>query len=579
LRDLSPLNHFEMEINSHLIIDRLSQRMDLDRVYLFKYEFLDQEYQHLVIALKSISGLSHKVLKPIVELCLMDQEYVSFELVPVGEMLSKIKTGSLYYSYASLPEYNIYFANNKNTPTLRPKELKSVLEISAEHYQNTLSVSAGFLEGAETFAKQGKYQKAVFMLHQSLENHLRLLQIMIDGKANNVHHISNRIKSLAEHLSTIRGSIIGKDEAERVRFKLLDTAFNTIKQNKELEISAFDASWLYDHCKFIISVIEQVYMCFMNGLQLGYEKMLEVEAEKLKEPKTVAIKKCGEPIFHAFPWPEQYQSNIYHLLRQIRQENSPEQIMMLNYYVSNANGKGLFDYPKKENGTTEIYLVVIKKKIGHCHFRRVSYGQVTAIVVFLNTNFIETKLQIGSRFSNTIWDDSVVLYHKPGYKPTYTITPVNWSDTLLKTSVSWKRNSRLIQDLLHVFSCESVASPQLAVLLLNQMTSIGLHSYLYLRIGYAPMHVTPLDLVDWTCICDKKVKVFFEPKDNLEEILNSELLKPMKGRVYELPPALEQLNMGYFQSRAKEIADFFIEICDRSLEYMELKSGIEFNKQ
>jgi len=85
--------------------------------------------------------------------------------------------------------------------------------------------------------------------------------------------------------------------------------------------------------------------------------------------------------------------------------------------------------------------------------------------------------------------------------------------------------------------------------------------------------------VDWTCICDKKVKEFFTARSEVEEILNAELLKQMKGRVYELPLKLEQLDMDYFRSKAKEIADFFIDLCDQSIRYMELKSEVKFNKQ
>ena len=577
-----------MEINSQLIIDRLSQRMDLDRAYVVKYQFLDQEYYHLLLALKHVSGLSPKVLKPIVELCLMDQKNISFELVPVSEMLSKIKVGSLYYSYATLPNYAVHLASKKKNPPLQAKELKSVLEIAEECYQKFMPISAGFLHGAETFGEQGNYARAVFMLHQSVENHLRFLQIMIDGKANNVHHVSNRIKSLNEHFSMLRESLIGKDEDEKKRFRLLDSAFDAIKQNKDLEISAFDASWLYDHCKFVLHAIEQLYLSFMEGLKTGYEKLsaiteqkverkaLEVEAN-IQVGKETAL--SNAPLFHAFPWPERYQMDIDHLLRQIRQENNPEQMMLLNYYVSDAHGKGLFDFPHQENGKVEIYLVVIKKKLGHCHFRKVAYGQVTAVVAFLNTDFLETKLNQGSRFSHTIWNESVVLYRHPRYKPTYSIAPVNWHNTLFKTSISWTRNSKLMQDLLAVFSFDGLSSAQLAVLFLNQMTSIGLYSYLYLRIGYAPMHVTIADLVDWTCICDKKVKEFFMPKDDVEEILNAELLKQMKGRVYELPLKLEQLDMEYFRSRGKEIAEFFIDLCDRSIKYMELKSEDKSDKQ
>ncbi len=578
-----------MEINSQLIIDRLSQRMDLDRAYLFKYQFLGQEHYHLLLALKHVSGLSPKVLKPIVGLCLMDQKNISFELVPIAEMLSKVKVGSLYYSYASLPENTVHQAGNKKNPPLQAKELKSVLEIADEYYQKLLPISAGFLQGAETFGQQGNYQRAVFMLHQSMENHLRFLQLMIDGKANNVHHVSNRIKSLNEHFSMLRESLVGKDEEEKKRFRLLDSAFDAVKQNKDLEISAFDASWLYEHCKFVLHTIEQLYLSFMEGLKTGYEKLLAIVEQKVANKnvevavgnlaaKETTLSNAAASQFHAFPWPDRYEADILHVLAQIRQENNPEQMMLLNYYVSDAHGKGLFHFPAVENEKAEIYLVVIKKKIGHCHFRKIVYGRVTAVVAFMSTDFLATKLDLGSRFSHTIWNESVVVYRRPSYKPTYPVSPINWHDTLFKTSISWTRNSKLMQDLLGVFAFEGLASSQLAVLFLNQLTSIGLYSYLYLRIGYAPMNVTIADLVDWTCICDKKVKEFFTARGDVEEILNAELLKQMKGRIYELPSQLAQLDMDYFRSKAKEITDFFVDLCDQSIRYMELKSEAKLNE-
>lgn len=53
----------------------------------------------------------------------------------------------------------------------------------------------------------------------------------------------------------------------------------------------------------------------------------------------------------------------------------------------------------------------------------------------------------------------------------------------------------------------------------------------------------------------------------------------MKGRVYELPSQLAQLDMDYFRSKAREITDFFDDLCGQSIRYMELKSEVNFNKQ
>lgn len=572
-----------MEINNQLIIGRLSQRMDLDRVYLVRYEFLGQEYHHLILALKPVSGLSHKILKPIVELCLMDQEKISFELIFTPELKNKIKIGSLFYCYAVLPKHEIFSSGENNTVISKQKEIRGVLDLSEKHYEKVLAASAEFLQGAQTFADTANYLRALFMLHQSLESHLKLLQVMVAGKGNNVHSLDSRIRSLDTHFAMFKTVFIGQEEEEKERFKLLDSSFNAVNQNKDLEISAVVASQLYDHCIAMQAAIEKLFRYFMRELQTEYEKNAAKEAENraalanANQAKEKALA-LTESAFHAFPWPEHYQSDIQQLLQQVRQDNQPEQIMLLNYYVSNANGGGLFDFLPREIGSATLYLVVIKKRVGPVYFRQVSFGRATAVISFLSSSFIAAKLNKGSRFSQTIWSESVVLYRNPDYKPAYLLTPVHWPDTLFKTTNAWTRNAKLMEDLVALFFDARLSSRQLAVLLLNQLILIGIHSYLYLRIGYTPMNATIAELIEWSCICDKKVSDFFTSDEPADDMLFREILKDMKGRVYELPAELDQFEMDYFKSTANRIAAFFADLCERSLRYMEMKSGMGTNQ-
>lgn len=579
-----------MEINNQLIIGRLSQRMDLDRVYLVRYEFLGQEYHHLILALKPVSGLSHKILKPIVELCLMDQEKISFELIFTPELKNKIKIGSLFYCYAVLPKHEIFSSGENNTVISKQKEIRGILDLSEKHYEKVLAASAEFLQGAQTFADTANYLRALFMVHQSLESHLKLLQVMVAGKGNNVHSLDSRIRNLDTHFAIFKTVFIGQEEEEKERFKLLDSSFNAVNQNKDLEISAVVASQLYDHCIAMQTAIEKLFRYFMRELQTEYEKnrvteaaiQAELATAKLAKDEKVKIaqqeSQLAAATFHAFPWPEQYQSDIQQLLKQIWQDNQPEQMMLLNYYVSNANGGGLFDFLPREIGSATLYLVFIKKRVGPVYFRQVSFGRATAVISFLSSSFIAAKLNKGSRFSQTIWSESVVLYRNPGYKPAYSLTPVHWPDTLFKTTNAWTRNAKLMEDLVALFSDARLSSRQLAVLLLNQLILIGIHSYLYLRIGYTPMNATIAELIEWSCICDKKVSDFFTSDEPAEDMLFREILKDMKGRVYELPAELDQFEMDYFKSTANRIAAFFADLCERSLRYMEMKSGMGTNQ-
>ncbi|ULT27648.1 hypothetical protein KUH03_13625 [Sphingobacterium sp. E70] len=113
-----------------------------------------------------------------------------------------------------------------------------------------------------------------------------------------------------------------------------------------------------------------------------------------------------------------------------------------------------------------------------------------------------------------------------------------------------------MQDLVQLFIEEHISSRLLAVSLLNQLLSIGLYSYLYLRIGHAPNNANLEELIDWTCICDSRLKEFFVPKNNIDGVLNAELIRQTKSRIYELPPELAQLDMSIFSAKASDIAIF-----------------------
>src|SRR5690606_6227192 len=208
-----------MAINKQLLVERLIQRMDLDRIFLFSYSFLGKEQQHLILVMKPEDGVSSKVMKPVVELCLIDAPEVSFELILFGEWRNKIRQGSLYYAYASLPKHEIYTSPRKKTKSLSVSEIGGVVELSQQWSLKMSTTGIEFREGATKFAENGDYLKATFMVHQSLESFLRLPQMMIQGKVNNIHHLENSMRSLSSHFPGFRTALLSdafRSEERRV---------------------------------------------------------------------------------------------------------------------------------------------------------------------------------------------------------------------------------------------------------------------------------------------------------------------------------------------------------------------------
>lgn len=60
------------------LVERLIQRMDLHRIFLFSYPYLEEERQQLLLIVNPVKGLAPKTMAPIVSLCLSDSEEIPF---------------------------------------------------------------------------------------------------------------------------------------------------------------------------------------------------------------------------------------------------------------------------------------------------------------------------------------------------------------------------------------------------------------------------------------------------------------------------------------------------------------------
>src|SRR5690606_38719090 len=367
-----------MVIDKQLLVERLVQRMDLDRIFLFSYSFLGNDHQHLILVMKPEDGVSPKVMKPVIELCLIDMDNLSFELIPFGEWRNKVRRGGLYYAYASLPQHEIYRSPRKTTKSLTAKEIGGVIELADQWQMKMKKEGEEFREGALKFAEHGNYLKAAFMVHQSLESFLRLPQAMIQGNTNNQHNLENRMRTLSTHIPAFKTVLLGEAFMDIETFRLLDKGYHAVKQHTDLEITAFDASYLYDKCCEISKAIELLYQFFLDALKTEQQVRLEqaaqqaqIAAEKKKVKPAIANVdgtthiRCED--FSSFPWLQQYKDDVHAILDKIRSNHNPEQISLLNYHTGGFSGSSPFRLETIEERAgvkVELYLVVLMKNTG-----------------------------------------------------------------------------------------------------------------------------------------------------------------------------------------------------------------------
>src|SRR5690606_35048710 len=98
-------------------IERLVQRIDIERIYQFAFPTDDGEQQlksQLLLVVNPVKGMAPNALAPIVSLCMSDlKEEMPFEMMITGEWSNRVKQGSLYHTYVSLPEHLCYASKKK----------------------------------------------------------------------------------------------------------------------------------------------------------------------------------------------------------------------------------------------------------------------------------------------------------------------------------------------------------------------------------------------------------------------------------------------------------------------------------
>ena len=89
-------------VEKQTLIDRFTQRMDLDRIFLFSYPSLDDNQQHLLLVVNPVKGLAPKSLAPIVSLCFSDMDTLPFDMVTTGEWQTQLKHGNLLIDWSGI---------------------------------------------------------------------------------------------------------------------------------------------------------------------------------------------------------------------------------------------------------------------------------------------------------------------------------------------------------------------------------------------------------------------------------------------------------------------------------------------
>lgn len=574
------------EIINQQLVERLTQRMDLHRIFLFSYPYLEEERPHLLLVVNPVKGLAPKTMAPIVSLCQSDSEEIPFDLVLAGEWQNQLKQGSLYYTYASLPQHELYAASKKGNPLFSHKTVTGLLELAELNYEKCRKGSDEFREGVDNFVAKGDYGQAAFMLHQFLELRLKGFQAtagMNGGKSHNVEHLMKGLRGVLPQLQ----AIFPYDSPSVDLFRLLDQSYLRAKKGESIEIEADEFGILLDKCEQAKAAMDEMVASMVARVK-AYREQLPKEVEKPTEPAAikpaaglVAATVQTAPLvcedFNGFPWPETYKRDVNKLLDKIRQSHNPEQVVMLNYHTGGFSGNELFRPEMPENGEggskVELYLVVVMNNKGPFHFRTMQVGVASAMVVYVNTKTVQKNLAEGNRFFHTFWTKGRVLRRKATFAPSFDVTTVDWKAEYEHIEKKWRNAKACMGNLNALIQDAPALKLDTCFLLLRNLLEMGVSTYLRCAVGFVPYGVDLGDLIDWSSVACRKLLDFIYPASEIETARMQLILSPHTVWWQNVEIGLSNISQLFYKDRAKEIVHFFEEMLDGVVKELEGKVG------
>ncbi|HWK58839.1 MAG TPA: HEPN domain-containing protein [Parapedobacter sp.] len=572
------------EVFNQQLVERLTQRMDLHRIFLFSYPYLEEERPHLLLVVNPVKGLAPKTMAPLVSLCFSDTEPLPFDIILAGEWQNQLKQGSLYYTYASLPQHELYAGSKKGNPLLSHKTIGGLLELAELNYDKCRKGSDEFREGVENFLAKGDYAQATFMLHQFLELRLKGFRTTVGingGKGHNVEHLMKTLRGILPQLQ----AIFPYDSPSVDLFRLLDQSYTKAKKQESIEIGEDEFGILLDKCEQAKAAMDEMVGSMVARVK-AYREQLPKEEAKLIEP--AATKPAKEPMaglapatqvvcedFSNFPWPNRYKRDVNKLLDKIRQNHNPEQVLLLNYHTGGFSGNYLFRPEEGEDGEggskVELYLVVLMNNKGPFHFRTMQVGVASAIVVYLNTKTVQKNLAEGNRFFHTLWTKGRILRRKATFEPSFEVRDVDWRAEYERVEKTW-RNAKTCMDNLNALIQDAPALKlDTCFLLLRNLLEMGVSTYLRCAVGFEPYGVDLAELIDWSGVTGRKLLDFVYLTSSMETARMQLILSPHTVWWQNVEIGLSNISQPFYKDRAAEIVQFFEGMLDEVVKELEGK--------
>lgn len=564
-----------MIVDTQFLIDRLVQRIDVERIYKFSFPSEEGEQPRetkLLLVVNPVKGMAPNALAPIVSLCMSDmEEEIPFDMIIAGEWSNKIKQGSLYHTYVSLPEHLCYASKKISNTLFSGKNLSGLLELAQYNYNKSKAISDEFRLGVDNFLTKEDYTQATYMLHQFVETRLKAFQATVGIKASKGHNLEHLFRTV-RGISPILPEIFAYDSSYADLLRKLDQSYVKTLKWEQIDMTKDEFEVLLHTCELARYEMDNRVTLMVSCVTAYRDKMATEktdqeqsktapaksehtgEAEQRLETKNIVCEDFGE-----FPWLQHYKADTNKLLDKIRTNHNPEQVIMLNYHTGGFSGSNLFQQENKEKDgiKVELYLVVIMKNTGPFHFKCMQVGVTSAMVVFMSVKDVEKKLAVGDRFVHTLWTKGHVLRRKSTFEPNFDVGEVDWKAIHAKESEIIDNAEVCMNNLYNLLINSSTVPMDTTFLILRNLYEIGVNTYTRSAIGFQPHNLKLSEQIEWTGLVDRILIDFVYPDSDLDQARLIFIMNPEPVWWQNKEVGISGVSKPEYREVAREIKSFF----------------------
>lgn len=423
------------------------------------------------------------------------------------------------------------------------------------------------------FVAKGNYGQGTFMLHQFLELRLKGFQATVGmngGRSHNIEHLMKSVRGVAPQLL----SIFPYDSPLVELLRLLDQSYVKGRKMDTMEITEEEFNILLEKCELVSTALDSMVAIMVQRITIYREQLPDAVAEDRKDVQvakttanTASLQEVCED-FSSFPWPERYKQDVNTLLDDLYQQHRPEQIIMLNYHTGGFSGSNLFHREEDHNQQgvkVELYVVVLMKNKGPFHFKCKEQGIASAMVGYLNVDYVNKKLAEGDRFVHTFWTKGWILRRKSTFSPSFTVSEVDWKAEHERVKAVWENAKVCMGNLNDVVQQTSVSKFDSGLLLLRDLLEIGVHTYLQCAVGYIPKRLHLTELIDWSGLTGRKLLDFIYPKSEAERLRLHLMFWPERIWWENASIGLSKTSQSFYQDQANDMLCFFDGLCKEML--------------